>query len=326
MPTPPRPRVDEQRRHVELLLRVARMYHEQGLSQADIAAHIGYSRPTVSRLLTEAKRRRMVRVVVEHPLEQTFELEQRLRQRFGVETVAVAAATSSPAVDLAVGRLAASLVAEAGTSSTLLALSNGTALSAVVEAMPRQRWPYSSVVQMVGSLGRVGVHQVDSPELCRKLAGRLGGTFRSMPVPIVLRSAAMADQIRKEEMVLTTLELAARSDIAVVGVGAVGPNGHPGAILDPFTSPAAATELRRIGAVGHVCGHFFDVDGNHLEHPFCGRVISMAPERLERIPFSMVVASGPAKVAALHSAMRTGLLTAAVTDEATAQLLLRYRP
>ena len=43
------------RADVEILLRVSRMYYEQGLMQSEIAARIGYSRPHVSRLLAQAR-------------------------------------------------------------------------------------------------------------------------------------------------------------------------------------------------------------------------------------------------------------------------------
>ena len=48
------------RADVEILLRVSRMYYEQGLMQSEIAARIGYSRPHVSRLLAQARERRVL--------------------------------------------------------------------------------------------------------------------------------------------------------------------------------------------------------------------------------------------------------------------------
>ena len=37
------------------LIEVSRMYHEQNLTQAQIARRLGISRPTVTRMLTEAE-------------------------------------------------------------------------------------------------------------------------------------------------------------------------------------------------------------------------------------------------------------------------------
>ena len=265
----------------------------------------------------------MVKIRIEHPLEQAFELERQLARRFRLKTVAVAQSPERTPAE-AVGEVAASVIAEAGNSHTILALSNGTSVASVVAAMPRRQWQYGNVVQMVGSLGQVGTDLVDSPELCRRMARRLGGTYRPMPVPLVLGSAAMAQAMKQEELVLTTLELAARSDIALVG--AVGPHGHPGAILELWITPEIALDVRRRGAVAHLCGHYFDSRGEHVKDPMCERIISMPPERLAGIDLALLVAWGLTKVPALHASLRTGLVSALATDEETARLLLGYRP
>lgn len=91
------PEAREDREHVELLLRVARMYYLDQATQNEIARAIGYSRPTVSRLLAEARRRNVVSVTVAHPLEQVLDTERRLVQQFGLKHAVVAA--SSPGLD-----------------------------------------------------------------------------------------------------------------------------------------------------------------------------------------------------------------------------------
>lgn len=313
------------RGHVQLLLEVARMYYEQGKGQAEIAELVDYSRPTVSKMLTEARQRGMVRISIEHPLEQAFELERQLAKRFRLKVAAVAQCEERSPSE-AVGSVAASLIANNGNSHTVLALSNGTSVASVVSAMPRRHWQYSNVVQMVGSLGQVGADMVDSPELCRRMARRLGGTCRPMPVPLVMGSAAIAQAMHHEELVLTTLELAARSDIALTGVGAVSPRGHPGAILSPWVTPEIAADVHRRGAVAHLSGHYFNAAGEHVRDQMCDRLIAMAPERLADIDLAIGIGWGVHKVPALHAALKTGLLSALATDEETARLILTYEP
>lgn len=315
----------EDREHVELLLRVARMYYLDHATQNEIARRIGYSRPTVSRLLAEARRRGVVSVNVSHPLEQVLAAEKQLIQRFGLKNAVVASTSPGVQPSVAVGRLAARFVADAGNRRTVLALSNGTSLSALVDAMPVQRWTESCVTQMLGSLARADDLLADSPELCRRLAHRLGGAYRPLPVPIVLTSSATARSVRHEELVVTTLELAARSDIALVGVGAVSQDGRSPGILRPFLTPQIEEEARRGGAVAHICGHHVDRNGKHVPTSLCERTIAMAPERLADVPIAMVTAWGHEKVPALHAVMRAGLVNSLATDEATTHQLLEYR-
>ena len=72
--------IERDRERLQLLLRVATLYWIEGESQADIAVELGYSRPQISRLLAEARRRGVVSVNVHHPLERALELEK-LRSR-----------------------------------------------------------------------------------------------------------------------------------------------------------------------------------------------------------------------------------------------------
>lgn len=319
------PAQPSERDRIQLLLNVARMYYEQESDQATIAKKLGYSRSRISRLLTEAKTRHMVRTTVSHPMDQSFDLERQLRRRLGIDRAYVAVSEGLQPPEQIVGRLAAETIARAGHRQTALALSNGRSVAAVVNAMPQQQWPFSMVCQMIGSLGGADHHIVDSPELCRRMARRLGGGYRSLPVPIVLRSASAARSVRREEMVVTTLELASRSDIAVVGVGAVGPMSMS-QLLRPFTTPAIAEDLRRQKAIAHISGHHFDAQGRHIRTSLCERTISIEPERLVDVKLPMLVAWGAEKVAAIHAVMQIGLRMALVTDEPTARLLLSYRP
>ncbi|MDO5093951.1 MAG: sugar-binding domain-containing protein [Propionibacteriaceae bacterium] len=124
----------------------------------------------------------------------------------------------------------------------------------------------------------------------------------------------------------STLELAARSDIALTGVGAVSPRGHPGAILSPWVTPEIAADVHRRGAVAHLSGHYFNAAGEHVKDQMCDRPIAMAPERLADIDLAIGIGWGVHKVPALHAALQTGLLSALATDEETTRLILIYEP
>ena len=52
----------------DLLVRVAELYYEQGLNQNEVAKLLNVSRPTVSRLLDEAKEAGVVEIVIHSPV------------------------------------------------------------------------------------------------------------------------------------------------------------------------------------------------------------------------------------------------------------------
>ena len=83
---------------LRLALRAATLYYLDGLTQAEIAARLGVSRPTAGRLVARAKSRGLVRIEVVVPPNMRDDLhadeERELELRFGL-TEAVVAGTAS---------------------------------------------------------------------------------------------------------------------------------------------------------------------------------------------------------------------------------------
>lgn len=313
------------RAHIQLLLHVARQYYLEDLSQQQIAHEIGYSRATVSRLLSEAKSRKIVEIYISHPLERALELESKLRRKFGLVDARVAVPAEPNATLGEIGRIAGEFVIEHSTPDVIIALSNGTSAYATVESVPHRQWRQSIVVQMVGSIGGGSPTLIDSPDLCRELARRIGGIAHTLPAPLVVASPETARLLRKEAVIVTTLALARRAHIAVLGVGTVGPQGESGQILRPFSDAGVRAEVLAAGAVGHICGHHFNSAGKHVATSLCGRTISLDIEHLPEIPITLAVAWGNNKVPALSAILRTGKLNAFCTDEQTAYRLLQMK-
>lgn len=313
-------RTSTSREHTALLLDVARRYYMDDQSQAEIAAEVNFSRATVSRLLSEARRRGVVQIRVSHPLERVVGIERALSRAFDLKHVRVADPADATASHAEVGQCAADLLIECSSENVVLSVSNGMAVTATVDAMPQLVWPRSRAVQMIGSVGES--HQIlDSPETCRRMARRLGGSFSPLPAPLVVASAAVAHALRSDNQIATTLELGARADIALVGVGAVS-DGHSGLILRPYEDPVLAEDIVRRGGVAHICGHHITASGEHLKTDLCERTIAVDIERLREIPLVIGVAWGEPKVAALLAALRGRFLSALVTDRVTAIRLL----
>ena len=309
----------EDRAHVMTLLKVATRYYVDGASQQEVADEIGYSRPTVSRMLEEARRRGIVRIEVGHPLERVLSIEGALTRRFGLTDARVVDPTNVTATSN-VGAVAAQYLAEVSTRTSIVAVSNGHAVSEVVDAFAPLQRPETWVVQMIGSLGSDNT-LLDSPDICRRLAQSFGGRYRIMPAPLVVASRRLAAALRREDTVATALAFGARADIALLGIGAVGPTGS-GHIFDGWMTPHIAAELWSANAVGHLCGHHYDAAGRHIATELCARVMSVPIERLREIPMSIGVAAGEEKAAAINGALAGGYLDVLVTDAPTAQLLL----
>ena len=58
----------------DLLVRISELYYQQNLSQQDISKITGISRPTISRLLDEAKETGVVEIIVHSPINKNPQL------------------------------------------------------------------------------------------------------------------------------------------------------------------------------------------------------------------------------------------------------------
>ena len=84
-------RVDELR----LMTRVARLYHESGVKQPEIAARLRLSQPKVSRLLRQAQEEGIVRISVRAPTGTHPDLEVALEDRFALQDAEVVDVSSA---------------------------------------------------------------------------------------------------------------------------------------------------------------------------------------------------------------------------------------
>src|SRR4029078_9032685 len=72
-----------------LIAKVARLYYERGVRQADIAQQLDLSQATVSRLFKRAEEERIVRITVSVPHRAYTELEESLEAGYGLKEAIV---------------------------------------------------------------------------------------------------------------------------------------------------------------------------------------------------------------------------------------------
>lgn len=65
---------------ISTLLKVAEMYYLDRMNQNDIAKIIGVSRPSISRMLEEAREKQIVKITIEAPFERNNALMTKLKK------------------------------------------------------------------------------------------------------------------------------------------------------------------------------------------------------------------------------------------------------
>jgi len=306
-----------------LLARVASLYHELGLTQEEIAQQVGVSRSTVSRLLREARELGIVEVRIRHPLARSPVLEQELKERFSLKGARVLAGEGLEYHEMVrrLGILAAEYLKDQLHAEAVLGLTWGRAVSAVVRAMRRPGTFSVHVVQLAGSVGRMGPER-DGMELARSLAHVLGGRCLYLRAPLIVKTADLCRALMEDPELQEALKAGEKADFAIAGIGSV--VADQSTLLDAgYLSAEELGELAAAGAVGDVCSRHFDAQGQECRVELNDRVIGLSLEQLRAIPRVVGVAGGPWKSQAILGALRGQLVDVLVTDRATAEPVLR---
>lgn len=299
-----------------LLLEVSRRYYEHGMAQSEIAQELGYSRPTVSRLLAEAKRAGVVTITVTHPLERLAMLERMIAGRYGIANVRVTpTAFGGTGLD-SVGTALARFLERSLEPGMSIGLTTGRIHQAAVDRIRRHNDSGVQIVQLVGQSGVKG-RVADSHRLCRKVAEAVDGTAITFDAPLLAPTPVAAEQLCHTPQVSRALRLGGSVDMAVIGIGAS--FRHPADVFSDMLSSQVVRTLHKKGAVGHVLGRFIDPRGRAIQNPLNDLTIGITLSQLRRIPVVLGVAAGSQKAAAVAAALRGGLVNALILDAEAAQ-------
>ncbi|MCC9179239.1 DeoR family transcriptional regulator [Mycolicibacterium mageritense DSM 44476 = CIP 104973] len=306
-----------------LLYAAAKMYYNEDATQADVAAQLGTSRATVSRLLAEAKRRGIVRIEVVPPAEVgAGDVADQLTRALALNTVYISHALPTPgpgrsAVDVMGGALAPAVgraLAAAGLlPGDVLLVSSGRTVYEVAQY---------ELVDLPGVLVAPTVGGNDQPEewyqtneITRLVANRVNGRPNYLFAP-ALPGPDLYPSLLNDPSIQRVLHLWPRARCALMGVGA-----PPLMRSDiPQFVPTESSSLR--AAVGDVCSRFFDRDGEAVEFDGSDRLIAVELEALRHVPVTIAVAIGKDKVDSIIAGARGGYFNQLVTDPATATAIL----
>jgi deoxyribonucleoside regulator len=315
---------------IYLLAEVASLYYEENYNQEQIAKMIGVSRSGVSRLLTRSRELGLVDIHVHHPLRTSAPLRDALLKQFRLQDAQVLLSTSSDEAILSrVGMLAARSIdrrIQESMSSTskeapTIGISWGTSMLEMLKALrPRRRIPVN-VVQLMGSVGTSALAECDGPEIARQLADAYGGQCYYLHAPLLVADSLVRDGLLQERNLHRTFEMMEQLDMAIVGIGGARPEAS-GLFRAGYLSEDELQTLRSRGAVGDICGWYFDSHGCICDTDMLKRTVAIPFETVHRIPLVIAVAAGVVKTEAILGALRTGAVNVLITDELCAQSVL----
>ena len=304
-----------------LLVEVAKLYYEEGLTQLEIGRQLQSSRSTVSRLLKEARDKGVVTITIDYKWVRDSALERDLARTFGLTRAYVLRADGRSEDEMidGLGYLAARSLEEAVRSGLVLGVSYGRSVAAAVRHVAPRPVKDLTVLQIIGALGSGNPLQ-DGPDLARQLANKYGASYRYLHAPLMVESAETRDRLLQEPLVGALLRTAQKADVVLTGVGSL--SGDASGLFAGYLRQRDLEHLRGAGATGHICAQFFGPDGRPVAENVNERAVTIGLDALKNIETVITVAGGAAKVEALRGALRGGYMGVLVTDDVAARGVL----
>lgn len=303
-----------------ILATVANLYYNSELTQNQIAERLYTSRSKVSRMLKEARDLGIVEIYIREPWERNLEYEKNLKDEFGLKSVRVVAVKDSEKENglRKIAEAAAYYLDSIVKQGMVVGISWGNTLYRIVKYVStnnRKNIPIT-VVPIMGA-ANIKSPEKDAMDLAKDLASAYGGKYQYIYAPLFVNSKELKDSLVQEKNIKNVLELSANADAILTSVGSIVYKSWSN-----YLSVKTLEALEMKGAVGHIGGHFYDIEGRELETSLAGRMIGIGLDDIRDCREVVCVAYGESKAEAILGAMRGQLLNTLVIDEKCAEKIL----
>jgi DNA-binding transcriptional regulator LsrR (DeoR family) len=302
------------------LVEISRLYYERNLTQAAIAERMNISRPAVSKMLSEARIRGLVKIEIQSPFMSDDSLLQELNAAYNLKGgVIVPSGSADEELIIKLLTSQAALYFEKMLSEvTKVGLGWGVTMGGLVDEMKNtSAFAHKSgfVCPVIGSAHN-DIKWYQTNEIARVFAEKTG--FKTC----YLHAPAFPGSLKNKELFENTLEYHEISklwrclEVIILGVGT-----YP-SVPDQATAARFGNLLRAKKAVGMIVAYYFDRDGNIIESKD-DIAIRIPLEDLRRVDRVFVIGAGEKKINSIRGTLKTGLVTHLITDDKTAQKLLQ---
>ena len=299
----------------------ARLYYVDNLPQADIARSLNISQAKVSRLLTEARERGIVRISVADFDFHNRDLEDRLVQEFGLFSATVVRTPetgSGNELRNIISHFAAPVIADLIQPNITIAVSGGRTLREIAQRLPEADKHSITILPAMGNVA-AQIGAVDAVEVARAFANHCRASMVTLNSPAFLPDKKTRDTFVALEQIRSVRTRLSQADLALIGIGTLLNSVF---VENGFLSKVDVQKLQGAGAVGEICGRFFDAQGDECDTPWRDRVVSIEFQQLRRIPQVTAIVVGEDRVQAIAAAIHGRLLKSLIIDEKSASTLL----
>ena len=311
------------RNNASLIAEICRMYYLNNLSQSEISFDLRLSKSAVSRLLKEGRQKGIVSFYIKNYEDRIDHLEDELISSFKLKEAIVVSdegITSEESIKRKVARAAALSLQRRVRENDTIAVSWGTTLSEVADALNVTYHLNIEIVPLLGGIDITG-KDIHSNEIARRISEAFGGKYFLLNAPVFVSNLRAKKTFEKEESIREVIDKAKSAYTAVVGIGT--PKQSSTMIKRGYFSIEELAKLTDRVVIGDICTDFYDIQGKIHETSLHDKMIGLGLEELKKIPLVIGVASGEEKKEAILGALRGRYINTIVTNKKVAEYLVK---
>lgn len=302
------------------VIQAAKLYYLLDYNQNEIAQKLGVSRPTVSRLLQQAKSEGIVQITIMDPTENVENLAIQLEKKFQLKKAIV---TSIPQYEDHIiknylGEKAAAFLNDIVKDDDIIGVTWGTTLYHIAVELRQKFAKNVKVVQLKGGVSHAETNTYAS-EILYLFGKAYNTTPLNLPLPAIVDHVVVKQAMEADRHIRRILEMGEKANIAIFTIGSIKTDSLLFQ-LGYFTDSDLESLYGK--AVGDICSRFFDKDGQVCNESLNQRTLGVNLDELSKKEYSIVVAGGPNKIEGIYGALKGKYANVLITDQFTAKFLL----
>lgn len=301
-----------------LKARVIWYYFIGGLTQQQIATEFKLTRWRVNKILGTARADGAVKINITLPLASCVELEDRLKERYGLrQAKVIPSLETAEDIRKTLGIAAVEDIEEFLKEGIGIGVGWGRSLASTISNIRPQHHARSWVCSLMGGLTKgTGTSTF---EVATSMARVLSAECYYVAAPIYMPTSESRNILMRHEGVSEAIRRAQLVDMALVSCGDMSEDSQ---IASTQSVRDNLSSLLEAGAVGDLLGIFLDAEGKQIEHPLNSRAMALPLAALKGIPMTTLVSGGTTKATIIRAILNGGYVKGLVTDEDCARRVL----
>lgn len=303
------------------IVKIASMYYEEGLTQAEIARQRGVSRSLISKILMDAKNEGIVEVIINSENAYTTRLERKLEKQFNLKNAIIIDSfnLSHDEIKKMASQQAALYLKSIVEDYRSIGISWGNSLRGLVDHFPFMNHPDVTVIPLIGGLSD-DYFDIQSNQLSYDLARKMRGKAKYLYAPALVSNQMIHEELSNNRAIQSVLEEGRFVELALIGISSLDQETNMRRI--GYLSVDDVSELTNKEVVGVINSRFFDKNGVEVEADINQNVLGLSLTDLSKIPLIMTVVYGDRKAEAVKTALENQLINVLVTTDTLAEKLL----